>query len=1093
MLNETSPRPTVADPATVNHFRTADSRTFSYLNRDLGLSLDAAGFAYLQNHYASVLGRDPTAGELRVLDALSHVPAEGAVGDRYAVTEMITDSAAVAETWADLTDKHARIGLAHDGKVPPITWEDALHLTERYLYRIGRLGGKNKQKAADAVERAVIFSPHALPEAIAAGYRPRVRLLCANGDTLTVLIRQEAPPAERAPAPGDVILYCPAVPLGILEELAEERRTQSAPDVAALRAVVRKPLLLTALELSPGLELYPYRLPHAEHCLPVDALCRMPEGCADAPALLLRVDIQKAAALTERLRRRGLTTVVLGCVTAGESVLLRMPGNDPQHDSVAATLSPALIHAMGKLSARTYRPTLREDVRAEVVRPAVSRLPSAALAEDGTTPAGWETVALTASNARVLDLPDEHLRISAVTVRVTLPGSGYAAAMDAVAAAIEAIGGREAEPHLTVQVTVEGAVGDRVAEVICGLYRAAAEGGYPLLHPQLTVVDAKAEPAVTLTVAAYAASQPGIIPLTDDHQWSKRPQTVPAVDAATASTFLLPVLRRSMEGSLYALTRALGGRRAVESILCPVVIDRCPDGSGECLNPASAAAFARRLDGASTLVFAMSEHDAALLLTQESIRAAVETHIAAGGRCVVLGPACRAFAAHGFLPRGLTKTRVMPTVAPMHVAYTDTTDAGIADAIRVSRGVLLAPATDDLPHLLTLTPTDGEDIPPVHDGFVGRDGAVLGLLNGVDSTLEPLLHASKFPVSHADTTESIPENATKDTTEKENPAMTAFEPLSRTPRAVILDTDIGPDCDDVGAIVTLIHYAEQYGFPILGVCNCTSNRAGTGAIDAVFRHCGMATPPLGQWSQPGFMDDPDCHKYNDAVAEKFSPAYRDGTLKTEDEVTFYRRLLADAPDDGVTVITIGMFNNLAALLRSPADGISPLTGMELVRRKVHCLVSMAAILPEGRECNVVKDYRAAEYVLGAWPTAIYLSDFHVGFSVRTGYAHITDPAEVEANPLALSYHLYTREWPTPTGDNSSYDLTAVQFAVLGEGDLYGLGEPGRLEFYAEKSDAPDLPDATRFIPDPNGKCRFMVKRVPDSVIADSLNEILHRY
>ncbi len=317
-----------------------------------------------------------------------------------------------------------------------------------------------------------------------------------------------------------------------------------------------------------------------------------------------------------------------------------------------------------------------------------------------------------------------------------------------------------------------------------------------------------------------------------------------------------------------------------------------------------------------------------------------------------------------------------------------------------------------------------------------------------------------------------------------------FEPLSLTPRAVILDTDIGPDCDDVGAVVTLIHYAKLYGFPIAGVCNCTSNRAGTGTVDAIFRHCGMKTPPLGQWSQPGFMDDPACHKYNDAVAEKFSPAYRDGTLAVEDEVTFYRRLLSAEADDGVVIITIGMFNNLAALLDSPADAISPLTGAELVRRKVHALVSMAAILPEGRECNVVSDYRAAEAVFAAWPTDILLSDFHIGVSVRTGYAHITDPTVIEASPLTLSYHLYTKGWPSPEGDNASYDLTAVQFAVFGENDMYALGEPGRLEFYAE---VPDLPDATRFIPDAAGNCRFMIKRVSDEAIAASLNAILHQY
>lgn len=322
-----------------------------------------------------------------------------------------------------------------------------------------------------------------------------------------------------------------------------------------------------------------------------------------------------------------------------------------------------------------------------------------------------------------------------------------------------------------------------------------------------------------------------------------------------------------------------------------------------------------------------------------------------------------------------------------------------------------------------------------------------------------------------------------------------FEALKQKPRTVILDTDIGPDCDDVGALVCLIDYAKTYGFPIAGICNCTSNKAGTGTIDAVCRWCGIETPLLGQWSKPGFMDQPEYRKYNDTVAETFSEAYRANTLKTLDEVTFYRTLLAAAEDDSVMVITIGMFNNIAALLRSEADDISPLSGIELVKAKVHCLVSMAAILPQGRECNVICDYKAAELVFNEWPTPVFLSDFHIGWQIFTGYEHIQDPAAIAASPLSMAYHLYTKDWThlPLKGMNSSYDLTAIQFAAEGEGNVYALGEPGRLEFYAEIPDRPDLPDATRFIPDENGKFRFMKKVATDEQIRDLLNGILRKY
>lgn len=318
----------------------------------------------------------------------------------------------------------------------------------------------------------------------------------------------------------------------------------------------------------------------------------------------------------------------------------------------------------------------------------------------------------------------------------------------------------------------------------------------------------------------------------------------------------------------------------------------------------------------------------------------------------------------------------------------------------------------------------------------------------------------------------------------------AFESLAAHPRQVLLDTDIGPDCDDVGALAILIHYAKQCGFPIAGVCNCTSNKAGNALIDIVFRRLGMPTPPMGQWPHPDFMTEPQYCKYSGKVAEAFSEDYRNGTLPIEDAVTFYRRRLAAAPDGEVMMISIGMFNNLAALLESPADDISPMTGEELISAKVYAMVSMAAILPEGRECNVICDYKAAKKVFDKWPTPIYFSDFNIGFGLKTGYKHITDPDAVGADPLVMSYHLYTRDWPV-VGDNDSYDLTAVQFAVLGVCKLYGLGVPGRLEFYAAVPDRPDLTDATRFIPDPKGNRIFMTLKVSKDEIAESLNKILH--
>ena len=305
-----------------------------------------------------------------------------------------------------------------------------------------------------------------------------------------------------------------------------------------------------------------------------------------------------------------------------------------------------------------------------------------------------------------------------------------------------------------------------------------------------------------------------------------------------------------------------------------------------------------------------------------------------------------------------------------------------------------------------------------------------------------------------------------------------FESLKIKNRSVILDTDIGPDCDDVGALAVLISYAKENNVQILGVNNCTSNIYGSATIDAAVKFCGYPEVTIGMYSKPGFYHD--ATKYNKYVAEKYSEKYNNGTLELLPHVSFYRSLLAGAEDDSVVLITVGMFNALADFLKSGPDKYSPLSGIELAEKKVHAMVSMAAVLPRGREFNVLCDHNASKFVFGNMPCPIYLSDFKIGASVFTGY----DPATAEAHKDDLifdSYYHYTKDWARQ-GFNRSFDLTAVQFAFEGEGDIYSLTKPGRLDFFNEAPDKLPNDDATNFVENENGKVRFMVKVADDATI-----------
>ena len=309
-----------------------------------------------------------------------------------------------------------------------------------------------------------------------------------------------------------------------------------------------------------------------------------------------------------------------------------------------------------------------------------------------------------------------------------------------------------------------------------------------------------------------------------------------------------------------------------------------------------------------------------------------------------------------------------------------------------------------------------------------------------------------------------------------------FESLKMKKRSVILDTDIGPDCDDVGALAVMLSYAKEFSVPVMGVCNCTSNKFGTATIDAVREYCDYPEFAIGTYSKPGFFADHD--RYNRYIAENYSTKYKNGEFSALPHVEFYRSLLANAEDDGVIVVTIGMFNAFADFLGSGADEISPLSGIELAKQKLHAVVSMAAVLPAGREFNVFCDYGASKFCFENCPVPMYLSDFKIGMSIYTGYS----PAEADKyknNPIYESYQLYTAKWER-VGFNRSFDLTAVQFAFEGEGEFYSLTNAGRLDFFNEAPDRLPNPDATRFVECDGGNIRFMIKNASDEVIAASL-------
>jgi len=260
------------------------------------------------------------------------------------------------------------------------------------------------------------------------------------------------------------------------------------------------------------------------------------------------------------------------------------------------------------------------------------------------------------------------------------------------------------------------------------------------------------------------------------------------------------------------------------------------------------------------------------------------------------------------------------------------------------------------------------------------------------------------------------------------------------PVAVIFDTDMGPDYDDAGAIAILHAFADKGKAKILATMASTRHARVAATLSVFNTYFKRPRIPIGVpkgWAQ----DMSDFQHWTDTLTAKYPH-----NIKTNDEaadaVKLYREILAKQPDNSVTIITVGFLTNLFGLLQSDADAISPLSGKELVNKKVTQLVSMAGKFPAGDEFNVVKHAEASKYVFENWPTTVIFSGFEIGQKIKTGIPLIHNDA-IQNSPVKDVFRISIPLAKEDSDGRMSWDETAVLVAIAGYEPYYTL-KPGRI-------------------------------------------------
>lgn len=311
------------------------------------------------------------------------------------------------------------------------------------------------------------------------------------------------------------------------------------------------------------------------------------------------------------------------------------------------------------------------------------------------------------------------------------------------------------------------------------------------------------------------------------------------------------------------------------------------------------------------------------------------------------------------------------------------------------------------------------------------------------------------------------------------------------PVKILLDTDMGGDCDDTGALALLHVLADEGECELLAVTHCCRGRQYAGCIDAINRYYGRPSIPVGVWP-----DDSDASAGNDVYATWAYRRFANRFEKDEaipDTLSVMRSCLAKADDQEVTLAAIGSFYSLRKLVESGPDEISSLCGRELIARKVCRTIVMGGrfhsrwpepiVFPDGyvvdTEFNIRDDTPSAQIVCDQWPGELVFCSYEIGCPVITGAELQKNSGE--SHPVAACYRHWHESTGAPDEGRESWDPATVLYAVKPETGFWTIHPYGRI--------AVDAAGITTWH-EQEGRQTFLLPAVGNEIVRKTIDELL---
>ncbi len=289
----------------IPQFTTLPVESLALLIRDLSLTMTVRDLAYCQNQYRMREHRNPTGEELRLLDSLYSHRAHRL--ESLAIRHLYTSDAMVAETYADMVAKSARLHRDTQPYTPAMLSE----CLRQILARAGRPASVPSLFAGKNAPLSLL--QHGYTE----GYHTSIDSTLATVGLCNASSITSADPLEY-----DHILLLSAPDLSTAA-FAEIIRSLHVPPQAQMLPIDHRGLL-EALLTWDGVYLVQNNLPGMKTAPVLSDLVTSFEG-----ALLIRLSGDLVVPIRERAEAAGLNAAVIGKCMLGQKLTIRQEGGLP--------------------------------------------------------------------------------------------------------------------------------------------------------------------------------------------------------------------------------------------------------------------------------------------------------------------------------------------------------------------------------------------------------------------------------------------------------------------------------------------------------------------------------------------------------------------------------------------------------------------------------------------------------------------------------------------------------------------------------------------------------------------------------------------